>query len=244
MQKVKIILSYDGSRFDGFAVQKGNANTVSNRLYKVFKSVGIYEKFNAAGRTDKGVHATYQVIDIKIPFFWEKRLDYLKKILNEKLFPSIFIKNMELVCDDFHSRFSAKKRVYRYILSFDDRDPFKAKYVTFLKKKLNKELMQTAIKEFVGIYDFEYFKKSKGGTTNYIREIFDTKYYEYKNYGIFYFCANGFLRSQVRMMVDFLLKIDKSILTIHQLQRQLMKKDIYSRSLAPANGLYLAKVKY
>ena len=237
-----MILSYDGSRFEGFAVQKGRANTVSNKLYEALKSVGIVEKFNASGRTDKGVHATYQVIDIDVPVFWSEKLLFLKKELNRKIKPDIRIKKVELADKNFHSRYSAKKRVYRYVVSFNKQNPFEARYVTFLEKRLNKELMQTAIKEFVGVYDFEYFKKSKGGTTNYIREIFDTKYYEYKNYGVFYFCANGFLRSQVRMMVDFLLKIDSGKLTVSELKKQLLKEDVFSRTLAEPYGLYLSKV--
>jgi len=242
LQKVKLILSYDGSRFDGFAVQKGRANTVSNRLYEVLKSVGIYEKFNAAGRTDKGVHATYQVIDIKVPLFWIEKLSHLKKELNHKVSPDITIKKIELVDESFHSRYSAKRRVYRYIVSFSKQNPFEARYVTFLKKRLDKNLMQSAIKEFEGVYDFEYFKKSKGGTTNYIREIFKTNYYEYKNYGVFYFEASGFLRSQVRMMVDFLLKIDSKKLTVFELKKQLLKEEIFSRTLAEPYGLYLSRV--
>ena len=78
MQKIAIVLSYDGSEFDGFQIQKGEINTVAKRLYDAFHSIGIFQKFNASGRTDKGVHATYQVIDIEIPAFWSD-LERLKK---------------------------------------------------------------------------------------------------------------------------------------------------------------------
>ena len=242
MQKIKLVLSYDGSRFDGFAVQKGKANTVSNRLYKAFKSIGIYEKFNAAGRTDKGVHATFQVIDINIPNFWLEKLSLLKKELNSKIFPDILIKRVEVVDANFHARYSAKKRAYRYIISFENQDPYRARYVTFLKKRVDKVLIKDAVKLFEGVHDFEYFKKSKGGTTNYVRQIYKANYYEYKNYGVFYFEANGFLRSQIRLMVDFLLKIDKKLLSMDDLKKQLEKKEIFSRTLAEPYGLYLSKV--
>jgi len=242
LQKVKIVLSYDGSRFDGFAVQKGRANTVSNRLYEVFKSIGIYEKFNASGRTDKGVHATFQVIDILVPKFWSKTLKRLENELNKKLKPDIFIKKIEIVEDSFHSRYSAKKRAYRYIVSFKKIDPFMARYVTFLDKKIDKYLMQDIVKEFEGVYDFSLFKKSKGGTLNFVRQIYKARYYETKEYGVFYFEANGFLRSQIRMMVSFLLKIDSGVLTKEQLKLQLENKAVFSRTLAEPFGLYLSKV--
>ena len=168
MQKLKIVLSYDGSRFDGFAVQRTKANTVSNRLYEVFKSIGIFSKFNASGRTDKGVHATFQVIDVDVPLFWDD-FKKLKSELNKKLKPDIYIKRIERVDDTFHSRYSAKRRVYRYIVSFKKSNPFEARYVTFLEKKPDKKLMSEAIKKFEGVHNFEAFKKSGGGTTNYVR---------------------------------------------------------------------------
>ncbi len=241
MQKLKIVLSYDGSRFDGFAVQKAKANTVSNKLYEVFKSIGIFSKFNASGRTDKGVHAFFQVIDIDVPLFWDD-FKKLKSELNKKLKPDIYIKRIERVDDTFHSRYSAKRRVYRYIVSFKKSNPFEARYVTFLEKKLDKKLMQEAIKKFEGVHNFEAFKKSKGGITNYVREIFKARYYEYREYGVFYFEANGFLRSQIRLMVDFLLKIDSGKLSIENLKIQLENKKNFSRTLAEPYGLYLSKV--
>jgi len=242
LQKIKIVLSYDGSRFDGFAVQKGRANTVSNKLYDALKSIGIYEKFNASGRTDKGVHATYQVLDIDIPLFWIDRLLELKTELNRKIKPDIFIKKIECVDESFHSRYSAKRRVYRYIVSFKKENPYESRYVTFLKKRLDRDLMQKATKKFEGVHDFTLFKKTKGGTTNYTRQIYKSRYYEYKEYGVFYFEANGFLRSQIRLMVDFLLKIDQGILTVENLEDQISAKKVSSRTLADPYGLYLSKV--
>jgi len=242
LQKLKIVLSYDGSRFDGFAVQKGRANTVSNRLYEVFKSIGIFEKFNASGRTDKGVHASFQVIDIEVPPFWVDDTKKLQNELNKKLKPDIMIKKISLVDKDFHSRYSAKKRVYRYIVSFKKPNPYEARYVTFLDKKIDKTKMQKIIKTFEGVHDFDSFKKSKGGTTNFVREIFKARYYEYGDYGVFLFEANGFLRSQIRLMIGFLLKIDSGELDQNQLVLQLKNKKVFSRTLAKPYGLYLAKV--
>ncbi len=243
MKKVKIILAYDGSRFNGFQIQKGRVETVSKRIYEAFKSVGIFEKFNASGRTDKGVHATFQVLDVKVPDFWIDKLDILKIELNRKLNPSVNIRDISLVDEDFHSRFSAKRRVYRYIVSFEEFSPFASFYVTFVKD-LDEKKIKDAIRVFEGVHDFDYFKKSKGGTENFVREIFKARYYRYKEYGVFYFEANGFLRSQIRMMVGFLLKISDGKLTKQQLERQLDCQEVYSRYLADPCGLYLSKVKF
>ena len=240
MQKVIMILMYDGSEFNGFQIQKGNIQTVAKRLYEVFKSIGIFEKFNASGRTDKGVHATYQVIDINIPNFW-KDLDRLKRELNKKLYPSIYIREIKYVKQNFHARYSAKKRVYRYIVSTKSFNPFESKYITFIND-LNQEIIKRDIKLFEGIHNFKNFKKEHGGSKNSIREIYKARFYTYKEYGIFYFEANGFLRSQVRMMVDFLLKINSGRLTNDDLIAQLKDRAITSTTLSPPNGLYLSKV--
>ena len=243
MPKIKVVLAYDGSGFDGFQIQKGRVDTVAKRLYEAFKSVGVFEKFNSSGRTDKGVHASFQVIDITIPEFWVEKLEHLKKELNRKLKPSVMIRDISLVSEDFHSRYSAKRRVYRYVVSFDKFSPFTSKYVTFVDK-LDEKKIKDAIKLFEGRHDFEYFKKSGGDTKNFVREIYKARYYRYKNLGVFYFEANGYLRSQIRLMVGFLLKISQGKLTIDELKLQLDKKEIFSRYLASPSGLYLAKVKF
>ncbi len=242
MQKLKIILCYDGSRFSGFAPQKGDINTVYKALKGAFKAVGIDSEFNASGRTDRGVHATFQVIDIVVPSFWSD-FKRLKKELNKKLFPYIKIKKITKVGFDFHSRFSAKKRVYRYLVKVGEYEPFLSSYITFVDS-LDETLVKKAIKEFEGVHDFEGFKKAHGGSKSYIREIFKTMVYKHKDFYVFYFEANGFLRSQIRMMVDFLFKISDGRLTIQNLKEQLKNQKVYSRTLASASGLYLAKVKY
>ena len=242
MQKLKIVLSYDGSRFRGFAPQKGGVNTVYKALKSAFLAVGINSDFNASGRTDKGVHASFQVIDIVAPLFWSD-FKRLKNELNKKLKPYIKIKDISKVDIDFHSRYSAKRRVYRYVVKVGEFDPFLSSYVGFVNS-LDKKLIKDAIKEFEGVHNFESFKKAHGGTTNYVREIYKTRFYKYKDFYIFYFEANGYLRSQIRMMVDFLFKISDGKLTIQNLKEQLQNQKIYSRTLADAGGLYLAKVKY
>ncbi len=240
--RVKITLSYDGSRFAGFQIQKEMKNTVSGQIKNSLKSVGIVNNFIASGRTDKGVHATNQILHIDLPSFWTD-LKKLKNILNQSLLPHIYIKKIEKIHDSFHARFDAKKRVYRYIISSSTPTVFLTPYVTYVEK-INPFLIKEAIKEFEGIYDFEYFKKNGSDTKNYTREIYKTNFYRYKEFFIFYFEGSGFLRSQIRMMVDFLFKISEEKLSKNELKLQLQKKKVFSTSLAPPQGLYLSKIKY
>ena len=91
--RVKITLSYDGSRFDGYQIQKYTQNTVASKLYRAFGSLNIDSKIEASGRTDSGVHAFNQVIHTDLPSFWSD-LKMLKNFLNRQLPPHIYIKKI------------------------------------------------------------------------------------------------------------------------------------------------------
>jgi tRNA pseudouridine38-40 synthase len=240
--KVMAILSYDGSRFNGFQKQNSGVKTVANKLYSALKSLNIDTTINASGRTDSGVHATNQVIDFIVPEYW-KDLDKLKYFLNQKISPDIFIKDIKSVSDDFHSRYSAKRRVYRYIVSTEQFSVFSSPYVLYVKD-IDILLVSKAIKYFIGIHDFEYFKKADGGSDSSVREIYDAKFYKHKNFYIFSFEANGYLRSQIRMMVQFLLDISCKKRLICELVKQLECKKRYSTDLVLPCGLYLSRIKY
>lgn len=236
---IAIIFSYDGSKFSGSQKQPLK-NTVEDTLLEVLRSIGINSKINLSGRTDKDVHATKQVANMILPHFWED-LDKLKSVLNQKLPLSIRIKSIKEVDKSFHARFSAKKRVYRYILTTNEENPFYSSYITY-HSKINEEAIKEAIKLFIGKHDFLYFSKMGSEPKSTIREIFDAKFYKYKDIYVFKFTANSFLRSQIRIMVDFLLKISDRKLTVLDLKKQLETQEQVSKTLAPANGLYLTKV--
>ncbi len=239
---IKIILSYDGSKFDGSATQPSR-NTVQDILENSFKLINIDTKTIFSGRTDKNVHATRQVVSCVIPSYWDN-LTKLKKVLNKLLPNSILIRSIFQVDDSFHARFSAKKRSYRYIISTKPYTPFSSNYVYNLDSKIDIKLLKEASKYFIGVFDFEYFSKKGSDPKSTIREIYNVKVYTYTDLIIIHFSANSYLRSQIRMMVDFLLKIATSKLTIEQLQLQLTKKKLISWTLAPASGLYLSKIYY
>ena len=236
----KIIISYDGSRFFGSQIQKDKI-TVQGELEKALKKLNITSKTIFAGRTDRGVHASNQVVNLLIPFFWsdlEKLKNKLNLILNH-----IKIKQIKKVDFNFNARFSAKKRVYRYIISKKELNPFNESYF-YHEKQLNLKKLNEAMKLFVGKNDFFYFSKRGSEEKSSICKIYKAFVYEYKDYIIFYFEGNRFLRSQIRIMVNFLVQISKQNLTINDLKAQLdRKKLIFNKPIKP-NGLYLAKIKY
>jgi tRNA pseudouridine38-40 synthase len=232
-----LTFAYNGTDFLGSQTQKSSPNTVLGQLEHVLHKLHIESKITASGRTDKGVHATGQVCHIDLPIFWSD-LKKLKKVLNEMLPSSIYIKNIKEVKNDFHARYSAKKRVYRYIIKEGERNPFEDNFITFLKS-VNFEKIEKNIKLFQGSFDFKYFMKSGSAVKTTTRVIYKAFAYRYKEYIILNFEANGFLRSQIRLMVGALLSLNEQ-----EIKEQLRCKKKYRLKPTKSNGLYLAKIKY
>lgn len=238
---VKITVSYDGSIYKGSQKQPEGV-AVENKLLKAFSSLNIDSKIVFSGRTDKNVHATGQVFNIHIPDFWQD-LEKLKMVLNRKLPNSINLIKIVKVEDDFNARFCAKQRVYRYLVTTKPTTPFNAKYITYVPF-INEERIKEAIKCFEGEHDFEFFHK-RGSEKEFLRKIvYETKFYKHKDIYVFTFKANSYLRSQIRLMVGFLLKISDGKLNSDDLKAQLNKDKLVHRIPADGNGLYLAKVIY
>ena len=171
MIHVACTIAYDGSRFEGFAPQPSPFVTVVGEIEKALCAVGVTQKVLGAGRTDKGVHATGQVIGFPLPHFWKDRLDNLKERLNRYLFPSILIKSITPVSETFHPRFSAQSRTYRYLLTDKSLTPFQAPYITYVPY-LNREKIIASTPLFQGDHDFEFFKKHDDIIGTYRRTMF------------------------------------------------------------------------
>ena len=239
--RVKASIAYDGSYFKGFQKQKSTQQTITSQIEIALHSVGIKGAIRGSGRTDAGVHATGQIIDFELPEFW-RNLTKLKIALNRKL-NHITIRHISFVDMEFHSRFSAKKRVYRYLFKTIQPSVFEENYISYYPK-FDKEKLEKALATFEGKHDFSNFIKTGSITHTNIRTIYRSYYKYYKNYHIIYFEANGFLRSQVRMMVDFSMKIALNKQTLEELEEQLSLKKRYTTKLAPPEGLYLARIIY
>lgn len=232
-----LTIAYNGTNFLGSQTQKSSSNTVLGQIEHVLNQINIDFKVVASGRTDRGVHATGQVCHIELPPFWSD-LKKLKKVLNEMLPPSIHVKSIKAVNNDFHARYSAKKRVYRYIIKEATSNPFEDNFVTFVNN-IEFEKIKKNIKLFKGEFDFKYFMKSGSDIKSTTRVIYKAFAYRHKDFIILNFEANGFLRSQIRLMVGALLALESDEIT-----KQLTCKKNYKIKPAKSNGLYLAKIKY
>jgi tRNA pseudouridine38-40 synthase len=239
--RVKAIVSYDGGYFKGFQRQKSTKDTVTTHIEESLKALNIKSEIRGSGRTDAKVHASGQVIDFEIPHYWSDT-QKLQRELNRKL-KKIYIKHISIVDDSFHSRFYAKRRVYRYIFKTTKPSIFEENYISYYPP-FDKYALSNALKLFEGVHNFEYFQKSGSVVDTTTKEIYSTRYIQREDYHYIYFEANGFLRSQVRMMVDALMLSVNKTITISQLQEQIDHRVKHTQTLAPPEGLYLARVIY
>ncbi len=235
--RVAVTLAYSGTNYHGSQVQRDISPTIFGTFENALLRLGINQRVIVSGRTDRGVHATGQVCHFDLPPYWSDTKK-LKLVLNFMLPSSIRTLCVKEVSDDFHARYSTKKRVYRYILKDTPLSPFEADFVTYSREKLDVEMLYCKMQLFLGEHDFKHFRKNGSDENRTIRMIYRAFAYKYKGYIILNFEANGFLRSQIRMMVGSLLKLSKE---------EIMEKlgDINHKvDSAPPNGLYLAKIKY
>ena len=239
--RVKAVISYDGSAYLGFQKQNSTKQTVTYAIEKALHSLQITSDIVASGRTDAGVHATGQVIHFDLPDFWSD-LSKLKLNVNRKL-KDIEFKHISKVSSDFHARFSAKKRLYRYVFKNKKPSVFEKKYISYYPS-FNSDLLKEALQIFEGKHDFSYFRKTGTVTHTTIREIYQTYYRESNGYHYIYFQANSFLRSQVRMMVEAVMHYAQGKITLEQLTIQINCQEKHISRLAPPEGLYLARVQY
>lgn len=235
--RVSLVISYNGTHFFGSQIQKETQQTILGQLTKVLTKLGILSKVIASGRTDKGVHATGQVCHIDLPEFWSDT-HKLKRVLNEMLPSSIHIRSVKATHSEFHARYSAQKRIYRYIIKESESNPFESDYVTYLEI-VNFENIQKNIKLFKGEHDFEFFMKTGSDVKSTKRVIYKAFAYKHKGYIVLNFEANGFLRSQIRLMVGAILGLNAI-----KIDEKLNCKINHKLKPAPPNGLYLAKIKY
>ena len=240
--RYKIIFSYDGSEYFGYAKQP-NKKTIQGEIEGVLatifqKEIGIF----ASGRTDKGVHAIGQVahFDLDIEIDVEKILVSLNKLLPN----DIHINELKKVDDDFHSRFSAKSKIYEYVINVGEYDPLKRNF-EFNFKNIDIEKMKHASKLFIGEHNFQNFTSKEEDEDGYIRRIESINFDVKDNIVKIEFVGNGFMKYQVRKIVGVLLEIGKNKIDENYILEYLNKneRDIVTFT-APPQGLYLKKVIY
>lgn len=232
---------YDGTNFYGF--QRLNENrSVQGELERV---LSILNKDNVevkgAGRTDKGVHSYGQVIhfemNLTIP------LDKFRKAINDLLDSDVYVKEIKEVDDNFHARFSVKKKIYQYKINLGEYDPLKNNYCYQIDYPLNLSVMRECAKIFLGIHDFRNFVS--GERDDYQAIIYDISMKMEDNILLITFEGKSFYRYMVRNLVGAMLDVSRGKATLDDVQEMLdFLNEERHLSCAPANGLYLMDIIY
>lgn len=243
MRNIKLTIQYDGSNYCGWQKQPdslGIQGNIENAIYDITKEkVSI----TGSGRTDAGVHALGQVANFKINS--SIPVDKIPNALNAKLNKDISIIKAEEVDEDFHSRYSANGKRYRYMIyNHTHRNPIYSKHSYHVKYDLDFKKMKEEAKSFIGTYDFKGFMSSGSSVKDTVRTIYDIELVKNENLIIIEVEGNGFLYNMVRIIVGTLVDIGRGRINT-SLKEIISSQDRgMAGHTAPAHGLFLKKVDY
>ena len=244
MRNIKLIISYDGTRYAGWQFQK-NAKSIQQVLETLLKKItGKTVKLKASGRTDSGVHARYQVANFMTASALP--LKSIKNALNSSLPGDILINSTEEVAPKFDAQRCAKSKHYRYTVTTSYYvDPFIRHFVARFSYPLDIDSMRRAAAKLAGRHDFKAFQASGSKEIDTVRTIKEIKVERKGDLVYIDVWADGFLYNMVRTISGTLLEIGRGKFPENR-ATEILKTN--KRSLtgptAPAKGLCLMKVEY
>jgi len=246
MPRYQIYIEYEGTNFRGWQVQKKGKTIqglIQEKISKILKENII---LLGSGRTDAGVHAIEQSahFDCKIRIKQiEKFLKSINYFLNKERIAILKIRKRN---DNFHARFSAKMRIYQYIIYNRLSAPvLQSNRGWHIIKKLDLELMKKGAKKLIGTKDFSSFRASSCRAKSPIKTMKLVNLKSNKDKIMIEFRSQSFLQQQVRSMVGCLKYLGEKKWSLKKFEKVLkLKKRSLCAPPAPPEGLYLAKVIY
>jgi tRNA pseudouridine38-40 synthase len=244
-KNIRLIVAYDGTRYHGWQRQK-NAVTIQEVLEKQIRVMtGDPVTLIASGRTDAGVHALNQVCNFvtrsTIP------LHAMIQGLNSLLPDDILIKDAAYVPLPFHSRYSARSKIYEYrIWNRTSPDIFRRNFIWQIRKPLDMEAMGLCLSHLMGSHDFSSFRSSGSSNIDPVRTILRAEINGHEN-GLLCIVieADGFLRHMVRNIVGTVVEAGMGKIRFDRFKEIVDSKDrrLAGRK-APPHGLFLVEVRY
>ena len=237
--RLRLTLEYDGTGFSGWARQPGLRtieDTVRDALDRVFPR---WDELVVGGRTDTGVHARGQVCSVEIE--GGPPPDRVAEALNTVLPDDVAVLSAAVVPSDFHARFSARSRSYRYVvLNRRERSALEARRALWVPQPLDAEVLDAAAALVIGEHDFRAFTPTETQHHVFVREVFTARWERRGDHLHFTVTANSFLRHMVRTLVGTMLERGGEGLT--ELLAGAERKEA-GMTAAPW-GLYLECVEY
>ena len=246
MARYQLLIEYVGTDFRGWQIQKKGSTIqglIQEKLTKLLKEKII---LNGSGRTDTGVHAIQQSAHFDCKSEIKDLIKFLKSInhfLNDK---GVAVTKIKKRSNKFHSRYSAKQRIYRYIIFNQISEPVIEKNRGWhVRKPLDLELIKKGAKKLIGTNDYSTFRSSSCHAKSPIKTIESIKVKSLKNKIEIEFKSQSFLQQQVRSMVGCLKYLGEKkwdLKTFNKAFRS--KKRILCAPPAPPEGLFLARIIY
>lgn len=244
MRNIKLTIEYDGTNYFGWQKQKNKITVqqiIEEALFKVTKeNIDLI----GSGRTDAGVHALNQTANFKTS--GKIKTEKVPFALNSILPRDIVIKNAQEVSDDFHARFSAKGKKYKYLI-LNNKYPsaLQRNYVYFYPYNLDFNAMQQSCQYIIGEHDFSAFKAVGSSAKTSTRTIYSANFLQADDIIEFYIYGDGFLYNMVRIIVGTLLDVGQGKIESCDIEKIILSKDrTKAGKTVPAHGLYLVEVYY
>jgi tRNA pseudouridine38-40 synthase len=244
--RVRLVLHYDGAGFAGWQLQP-EERTVQGELEAALERLtGSARRVIAAGRTDRGVHATGQVVGVDVPLKWEAQA--LQRALNAVLPRDIWVADSAGAPAGFHARYDAVARGYTYRVGTApvSRSPFLSRGCWPLGQPLDMERLNAAAAAFIGDHSFRSFARSGQPERGERCIVYAAEWQEWRAAGaLFRVVANRFLHHMVRYMVGTMVDIARGRRPLEDIAALLAHTpDLETSPPAPPEGLYLTRVHY
>ena len=244
MRRIRTVIAYDGTDYVGWQTQP-NGTAVQEVIEQAIREVtGERSSLQGSGRTDSGVHARAQAAH----FDTSARMaaDKFAIALNTHLPADIRVLYSEEVSPDFHARFSAKEKQYRYFVQTGPHaDVFARKYALHAYMPLDLEIMDHAAALVVGTHDFSAFMSTGREVESAVRTISLSRWEKQGKFLVYIVQGNGFLYNMVRILVGTMVGMGSGRIPADSMEKalaSLSRKD--AGPTAPPHGLVLWRVKY
>ncbi len=244
MRNLLLRLMYDGSHYHGWQVQP-NGITVQETLQNAIEQIlGVRESVTGCSRTDAGVHANDFCCNIRT----ENEIDCyrLQGALNAVLPESISVKSVSEVELDFHARYNCVTKQYVYrVWNASYKNPFLVNRAWHYKNKIDENFLNGQAQAYIGTHDFKAFCSAGSTVEDTVRTVKSFSVTRDGEEVLFTVEADGFLYNMVRIMVGSLIEISENKIEKDKLSAIIESKDrALAGRTAPAQGLFLNKVKY
>lgn len=256
MKNFRFLVSYDGTKYDGWQRQGNTDRTIQGKIEAVLSRLfGVSVETHGSGRTDAGVHAKGQVAN-----FWMEdgicrqalsglpgdRCAAIQNYLNEYLPEDICVRDLCEVPERFHSRLSAVGKTYCYRIHTSSLKPvFDRKYVWWLPERLDVEAMRQAASLLVGTHDFMSFCGNPKMKKSTVRTVDSLEILEEDQGVVIRVHGDGFLQNMVRILTGTLVEVGRGNIGPGDMTEILAaRKRAAAGPMAPARGLCLERVDY